>query len=71
MKKTKDLGGGTKLTNFRVEVRATLSKDRSAGSCHCSFVELSSNPASLTEEGTKSKISINLANMVFSALVVP
>lgn len=44
LNRTRDIQGGTKLTSFRVraggaEVRAALSRDKTAGSRHCSFVE--------------------------------
>ena len=67
---------GTELTSFRemaggAGVRIALSRDRWTGRHHCSLDELSSHPANIVQVGAKSEISINLANTVCPALVIP
>lgn len=75
LKNTRDIRGGSKFTNFRARARtagitATLSRYGSAARLHCSFVELTPNPACLLQVGTKSVYSINLANNVDPTLVI-
>ena len=76
LKRARDIRIGTKLTSFRATaggayVMAPLSRDGSASKHHCSFVEHSSHPASSASAGTRSVLSINLANTTLPDLVIP
>lgn len=75
-KTTRDIRRETNLTNFRVRAtaggagpRAALSRDRSPGRYHCSFIELPFHPDSLAQMGTRSEFYINLNNTIQHTLV--
>ena len=72
LKSIRDMQEGTKSTNFRTraggsEVEATLSRKRSTDRCQCSLVDT----AGPMQVGAKFVPSINLANTVHLALVIP
>lgn len=74
-KSSRDIGGRTKLINFRAriggaEVWATVSRDRNAGRCHYSFVELSLDPAGPVPVETKFVLSFNLVDTIHPVLVI-
>lgn len=48
-----------------------LPKDRVAGRCNCSFADPSSHSAGTVQAGTKSVLSINLANTLYPAWRFP
>ena len=76
LKNTRNIQGGTKIEKLygkgwwsRGQGNSLL--NGSASRHHCSFVEVSFYPTRLMQVDVKSQITINLANTICSALVIP